>query len=125
MALRILDRFALAEEGAAAERAIEARPALTLAKLLLQAIEAAQAPTEIVGHVYEGRLARAGQDWAPVLERPVVGEHDVRERLRKCRREVLELLDLAPHEVVAKGDLALQAPGVGQVDARGVGRVGL
>ena len=61
-------RLSPGEEGAAAERAVEARPALALAQLLLEAVEAAEAPAEVVGHVDERRLTRRRHDGASVLE---------------------------------------------------------
>ena len=47
-------------------------------ELLLQPVEAAQPPAEVVDHVHERRLARARHDRAAVLERAVVAEDDVR-----------------------------------------------
>ena len=66
--------------------------------------------------MHERRLARAGHDRAAVLERAVVGEDDVPDRLRELRREALDLLDRAADAVVAERDLAVQAARVGQVD---------
>jgi hypothetical protein len=60
-----------------------------------------------------------------VLERAVVGEDDVQQRLREVRREAVDLLDLAPDAVVAERDLALQAPVIGEVDVRRIVGVGL
>ena len=66
-----------------------------------------------------------GHDRAAVLERSVVGEDDVPDRLRELRREAVDVLDRAPDAVVAERDLALQAAGVGEVDALRVLGVGL
>ena len=101
---------------AAAERAVEARPARAVGQLLLEPVERAEPAAEVVDEVHERRLARARHDRAAVLERAVVAEDDVQHRLGERGREAVDLLDLAAHEVVAERDLALQAPGVGQVD---------
>ena len=61
------------EERAAAERAVERRPALARRQLLLQPVEGAQAAAEVVDEVHERRLARARHDRRAVLERAVVG----------------------------------------------------
>ena len=66
-----------------------------------------------------------GHHGAAVLERAVVAEDDVQQRLRRLGREAGELLDGAADAVVAQRDLALQAPGIGEVDGGGVGGVGL
>ena len=47
------------------------------------------------------------------------------QRLGQRRVEASDLLDLAAHQVVAERDLALQAPGVGEVDRKWVIVVGL
>ena len=73
--------------------------------------------------MHERRLARARHDRAAVLERAVVGEDDVPDRLRELRGEAVDLLDLAADAVVAERDLALQPTGVGQVDDCAVARV--
>ncbi len=75
--------------------------------------------------MHERRLARARHDGAAVLERAVVGEDDVPDRLRELRREALDLLDRAADAVVAERDLAVQPARVGQVDVLRVRRVGL
>ena len=74
---------AIGEECAGADRAVEARPPATGAELLLQAVEAPEPPAEVVDHVDDRRLPGAGDDGAAVLERAVVGEDDVPDRLRK------------------------------------------
>ena len=83
--LRAPAAAARGEEGAAADRAVEARPALAGGELLLEPVEAAEPPAEVVDHVHERRLARARHDRAAVLERAVVGEDDVPDRLRQLR----------------------------------------
>src|SRR6202035_941565 len=72
---------AFREERAAADRTIKARPAPARREAALEAVEAAQAPAEVVDHVHERSLARARNDRAAVLERAVVGQDDVAERL--------------------------------------------
>ena len=116
---------AVAEVGRAGDRPVEARPALAVGERLLDPVEAAEPPAEVVDHVHERRLARARHDRRTVLELPVVGEDDVEHRLRGLRREARQLLDLAPHEVVAERDLALELAGVGELDRAAVHRVRL
>ena len=53
-----------------------------------------------------------------------MGEDDVEERLGQARIEAVDPLDLATHEVVAERDLALEAPGVREVDGERVIVVG-
>ena len=48
----------------------------------------------------------------------MVAEDDVRDVLGEVGREALDLLAQAPHAVVAQRDLALQAPGAGEIDGR-------
>ena len=73
----------------------------------------------------EDGLAGAGDDRRAVLERAVVAEDDVEDRLGEGGVEAVDLLDLAADHVVAERDLALQAAGVGQVDRQRVVVVGL
>ena len=70
-------------------------------------------------------LAGGGDDRRAVLERAVVAEDDVEDRLGQAGVEAGDLLDLAAHQVVAERDLALQAAGVGEVDRQRVVVVGL
>src|SRR5690349_12949302 len=72
LARLLLDHRRGGEVRATAERAVEARPALTAGQLLLQAVEGAQAAAEVVAEVHERRLARARDDRAAVLQRAVV-----------------------------------------------------
>ena len=60
-----------------------------------------------------------------MLEAPVVREDDVKECLGELGREVRDLLDCPPHDVVAARDLADQPAGIVQADAAGVARVGV
>src|SRR5918997_5119436 len=68
----LLRRVAVGEEGAAAQRAVEPRPAAALRELLLEPVERAEPAAQGVDHVHERGLARAGDDRRAVLERPVV-----------------------------------------------------
>src|SRR5204863_9604463 len=111
--------------GARAARAVEGRPAPGGGELLLDAVEAPQASAEIVDHVHERRLAGAGDDGAAVLERAVVGEDDVAERLGQGRGKAVDVLDDAADTVVAQRDLAVQPAGVGELDAVSLERIGL
>src|SRR5205823_12756330 len=106
---------AIGEEGARAERAVEARPATSGGQPELEAVEASQAPAEVVDHVHQRGLARAWQHRAAVLERSVVGEDDVAERLGELAGKALDVLDRAADPVVAERDLAVQPAGVGQL----------
>ena len=74
--------------------------------------------------MHERGLARARHDGAAVLELAVVGQDDVEHGLAG-RREAVDPLDLAAHEVVAERDLAVELAGVGQLDRAVVRRVGL
>jgi hypothetical protein len=105
-----------AEVRPAADRPIEARPALAAGQLLLQAIEGAEPAAEVVAEVHERGLAGAGHDRAAVLERAVVAEDDVQHGLGSARVEVLDRVDERSHAVVAERDLAVQLAGVGQLD---------
>ena len=89
-------------------------------QLLLEPVERAEPAAEVVDHVHERRLARAGHDRRAVLELAVVAEDDVQDGRgqfgggsRGCPRS-------AAHAVVAERDLALQLAGVGQVDRQRV-----
>ena len=66
--------------------------------------------------MYERRLARAWNDRAAVLERPVVAEDDVQHRLRELGGESIEPFDHTPDAVVAQRNLAVQAAVVGHRD---------
>ena len=67
--------------------------------------------------MHERRLAGARHDRAAVLQRAVVGEDDVPQRLRERLGEAVDVFDDAPDAVVAQRDLAVQPAGVGQLDA--------
>src|SRR5829696_3104774 len=71
-AQRRLSRLAGGEVGPRAERAVERRPRLPVAQLLLEPVERAQAAAEVVAEVHERRLAGARDHGRPVLERAVV-----------------------------------------------------
>src|SRR3954447_8164318 len=114
-----------AEERVCAQRAIEPRPRGADRQLLLEAVEGAEAATEVVEEVHERGLTRARDDGRAVLELAVVAEDDVQQRLGQARGKAFDLLDLAPDPVVAQRDLALEAARVRQVDRGGIGRVGL
>src|SRR4051812_45093094 len=116
---------ACGEEGGAAQGAIEARPALAVGEALLQAVEAAEPPAQVVHHVHERGLARAWNHGAAVLELAVVGQDDVEQCLGGARREPWNLLDLTTDEVVAEWDLALEPSRVGELDGAALGGVGL
>src|SRR3954453_8504773 len=77
----------LAEVGGARDAAVVARPAFAVGERLLDPIEAAEPPAEIVDHVHERRLARARDDRRAVLELAVVRQDDVEQRLRGVGRE--------------------------------------
>src|SRR3954470_4898913 len=111
------------EVRARADAAVEGGPALARGEALLEAVEASEAPAEIVDVVHERRLARARNDGAAVLERAVVAEDDVQHRLRGLGREAGDVLDLTADAVVPERDLAMEAAGVRHVDAGRVGRV--
>ena len=118
--------FAGGEVRAAAERAVVARPARAVGQLLLQPVERAEPAAEVVDHVHERRLARAGDDRRAVLERAVVAEDDVQHGAGEVARGKPGRSSIsAPHAVVAERDLALELAEVGHVDRRRVGRVGL
>ena len=51
-----------------------------------------------------------------MLQAAVVGEDDVQDLTGELRREALDLLDLAAHQVVTEGDLPMQATEVRQFD---------
>ena len=95
------------------------------AQLLLEPVEAPEAAAEVVDHVHERRLARAGDHRAAVLERAVMAEDDVEDRLRQLRGEAVEPLDRPADPVVAEHDLPLQAALVGHRDRAGSELVGL
>src|SRR5208283_1774459 len=120
-----LGERALAEERSRADRAVERGPGGAGCQLLLEPVEAAEASAEVVDHVHERRLARARHHRAAMLERAVVGQDDVPERLRERRREAADLLDLAADAVVAERDLAVQASRIGQLDRAAALLVGL
>ncbi len=69
------------------DRAVEPRPLLPAPQLLLEPVERAEAAAEVVDHVHERGLARAGHDRAAVGQRPVVAEDDVAHRARERLRE--------------------------------------
>ena len=73
--------------------AVEARPRLAVGKLALDAVEAAELAAEVVDRVDQGRLAGGGHHRRAVLERPVVGEDDVEDRLRRSGVEAVDPLD--------------------------------
>src|SRR3954451_1029187 len=98
-----------AEVSARVDPAVVRRPALAGGERLLEAVEAAEAPAEVVDEVHERRLARGRHDRAAVRERAVMAEDDVEHGLRGLGREARQLLDLAPDSVVAERDLAVQA----------------
>ena len=97
---------ALQEERPGADRAVERRPAPAGCELLLEPVEAAQAPSEVVDHVHERGLARAGHDRAAVLERAVVGEDDVTDRLGQLR----EGSRRSPRSCAARGSSRARSP---------------
>src|SRR6185312_3891278 len=92
----LLRRLAVCEERAAAQRAIEGRPAAALRQLLLEPVERAELAAQVVDHVDERGLARARDDRRAVLERAVVAEDDVEHGGGELLREPRELLDQAP-----------------------------
>src|SRR4051812_22238864 len=106
----------LAEVRGARDGAVVARPALALAQRLLDPVEAPEPAAEVVDHVHERGLARARDDRRAVLELAVVAQDDVKQGLCRLRRETRQLLDLAPHQVVAEWDLAVQLARVGELD---------
>src|SRR4051794_5236822 len=117
--------LAPAEVGGGRDPAVEVRPARALGERLLDPVEAAEVAAEVVQEVHERGLARAGHDRAAVLELAVVAEDDVQKRVRVVGREAVDLLDRAPHPVVAEWDLAEQLAGVGQLDRAVAAGVGL
>ena len=126
-----LGGFALAcpaagEVGGVGDAAVEVGPALAVGQRLLDAVEAAQVAAEVVDHVHERGLARAGHDRAAVLELAVVGEDDVEHGLGRRRRGKPSMSSIvAPDAVVAERDLAEQLAGVGELDRAVDARVGL
>src|SRR5436305_9227807 len=116
LALRRALRSDRGEVRARADRAIKARPALPRREILLQAIERAEPPAEVVAEVHERRLARAWDHRAAVLEAAVMAEDDVQQGLGGARVEAVDLVDETAHAVVAQRDLALQLAGVGHLD---------
>src|SRR5215210_5751912 len=104
------------EEGRGADSAVEIRPAGAVRQRLLDAVEAAEVPAEVVHEVDQGGFARARDHRAPVLELAVVAEDDVEKALGLVRREAVDPLDLAADHVVAERDLAEQLAAVGELD---------
>src|SRR5205085_3014680 len=89
-----LRRFALrfdagAEIGTPAQRLVVCRPLLASRELLLDPVEAAQPTTQVVDHVHQRRLASARNHGAAVLERAVVAEDDVQDRLLEVGGEAV------------------------------------
>src|SRR3954467_14945072 len=115
----------LAEVGGARDAAVVTRPAFAVGERLLDPIEAAEPPTEIVDHVHERRLACTRDDRRAMLELSVVREDDVQHGLRRLGGEAGQLLDRAAHEVVAERYLAVQLAGVRQLYRATVHRVRL
>src|SRR5439155_5191460 len=62
------------KEGAAPDALVKGRPPLTGGEALLQPVEAAQAPPEVVDHVDQRGLAGAGHNRTSVLKAAVVAE---------------------------------------------------
>src|SRR5262245_50903836 len=104
------------EEGRGVDAPVEARPALALGQLLLEAVEAPQLAAEVVDRVHQGRLAGRRDDGRAVLQLTVVGEDDVEDRLGQIRVEALDALDLPADQVIASRDLALEPARVGERD---------
>src|SRR5579864_1444976 len=124
--LRRLRRLRTTREvSTAAERPVVGRPLFAGRELLLDPIEAAQASAQVVDHVHQGRLTRARDHRASVLQRAVVAEDDVEHRLSQLGGKALEALDRAAHEVIADGNLAVEAPVIGHRDGPILYLVGL
>jgi len=100
---------ALGEVGAGPDPLVKRAPALAGGQLPFEAVEAAEPSAQVVDHVHERRLARAGDDRATVRKRSMMGEDDVQKRSLELGREAAEPLDQPPHAVVAKRDLAAHA----------------
>src|ERR1019366_6259054 len=111
--------------GASPPRSAKNAPAPPWGELLLDPVKASEPTAEVVDHVHERSLARARHHRAAVLQRAVMGEDDVPDRLSQLGGEPLDVLDRAPYAVVAERDLAVQAPGVREVDVARIVRIGL
>ena len=98
---------------------------LAVLEALLEPVERPELAAQVVDRVHDGGLAGARHHGAPVLERAVVGEHDVEHRARQLGRKAVDPLDRAAHHVVAERDLAQELALVGEVDRHRVGLVGL
>src|SRR4051812_39659004 len=104
------------EEGGGADAAVEVRPARAVRERLLDAVEAAQVPAQVVHEVDQRGLAGARDNRAPVLQLAVVAQDYVKQALGLVRREAIDPLDLAADHVVPERDLSEQLAAVGELD---------
>src|SRR5436305_8610427 len=109
-----------AEEGRGVDAPVEAGPALPICQLLLEPVEASELAAEVVDRMHQRGLPGRGDDRGAVLERAMVREDDVEDRLREIGVESVDPLDLAANPVVAARDLALEPAGTGQLDGERV-----